>query len=142
MRLLKSLMAYSLKLTLAQILRLRASAAPANPDSDSWRVPQQDNPANIWRGHAAGKIAQREFSKHRLNITSVVIEQSDGSREFVNVGVKLDKSDAVTRSWVMKGLQTLLAEGRSVQIDLRLCGAARRVRMIDAVREQPSPLGG
>jgi hypothetical protein len=94
------------------------------------------------RGSTAGTIARREFSKDGLKITGVVIEQSDGTREFVNVDVNLDNSDMVTRSWVMKGLQTLLAEGRSVHLDLRLCGAAGRVEMIDAIREQPSRSGG
>ena len=87
-------------------------------------------------GTTAGKIARREFGKDGLKITGVVVEQPDGTREFVNVDVDLSKSDMVTTSWVMKGLQTLLAEGRSVQIDLRLCGAAGRVEMIDAIREQ------
>lgn len=63
-------------------------------------------------------------------------------REFVNIDVTLDKSDSLARSWIMNGLQTLLAEGRSVQIDVRLCGAAGRVKMIDAIREQQRALGG
>jgi hypothetical protein len=50
------------------------------------------------RGSTAGKIARREFSKDGLKITGVVIEQSDGTREFVNVDVNLDNSDMVTRS--------------------------------------------
>jgi hypothetical protein len=93
-------------------------------------------------GQETGKIVKREFGKDGLNLIGVVIEQPDGSREFINVEVDLDKTDNVTRSWVMKGLQSLLAEGRSVQIDVRLCGAAGRVKMIDAIRERPNPSGG
>ena len=93
-------------------------------------------------GKEAAKIIKREFSKDGLTLTGIVIELPDGSRGFVNIDVKLEKLDNATRSWVMKGLQTLLAEGQSVQIDVKLCGAAGRVMMIDAIRAQASALGG
>jgi hypothetical protein len=48
--------------------------------------------------------------------------------------VDLNNSDQVTRSWVMKGLQTLLAEGRSNEIGLRACGATGRVLELEAAR--------
>lgn len=92
-------------------------------------------------GQEAGKIIKREFSKDGLKMTGIVLEEPDGSRGFVNIDVSLDKLDNATRSWVVKGLQTLLAEGRSVKLSVKLCGAAGRVMMIDAIREA-SALGG
>jgi hypothetical protein len=69
-----------------------------------------------------------------LTLTGVVIEETDGSRDFVNVSVDLNDTDMVTRSWISRGLQTLLAEGRMAEFYVRLCGAAGRVEMLDAVR--------
>jgi hypothetical protein len=81
-----------------------------------------------------GKIAKREFSKDGLSLSGVVIEESDGNREYVNVGFELDKVDAVTKSWMMRGLHTLLAEGRSVEADIMACGASGRMKMLNAIR--------
>jgi hypothetical protein len=82
----------------------------------------------------AGRIAKREFAKDGLTLSGVVIEELDGSREYVNVGVELDKADAVTKSWMMRGLHTLLAEGRSVDADIMACGASGRMKMLNAIR--------
>jgi len=49
------------------------------------------------------------------------------------VDVKLDNVDMVTRSWVTRGLHTFLAEGRSPDLYIRLCGAAGRVEVLDAL---------
>jgi hypothetical protein len=81
-----------------------------------------------------GRIAKREFAKDGLSLSGVVIEEADGSREYVNVGVELDKADAVTKSWMMRGLHTLLAEGRSVDADIVACGASGRMKMLNAIR--------
>jgi hypothetical protein len=85
-------------------------------------------------GSLTGKIVHREFAKDGLSVTGFVIEAADGTRTFVNVDVDLNNSDQVTRSWVMKGLQTLLVEGRSTEIGFRACGAAGRVLELDAAR--------
>lgn len=82
----------------------------------------------------SGKVVQRKFGDDGLTVSGIVVEEPDGSRSFVNVEVHLDASDQATRTWVMKGLQTLLAEGRSSQISYRACGAAGRVLELDAVR--------
>jgi hypothetical protein len=98
------------------------SLSNLSPDSDCFGA------------QTAGKIVQRKFGEDGLTITGFIVETSDGSREFVNVSIKLDDLDNATRSWVVRGLQTLLAEGRSAEIYVRLCGAAGRVEMLDAVR--------
>jgi hypothetical protein len=85
-------------------------------------------------GSIAGTVVQRYFSDDGLMLTGVVVEASDGSRTFVNVNVDLQRSDMTTRSWVMRGLQTLLVEGRSAEVKVRACGAAGRVLGLDEVR--------
>jgi hypothetical protein len=82
----------------------------------------------------SGKIVKRHFRENGLTLSGFVIEGKDGTREFVNVTVDVEKLDAVTRSWVTRGLQILLVEGRSAEITVKACGAAGRVSMLDAVR--------
>jgi hypothetical protein len=77
---------------------------------------------------------KRQLGKDGLTLTGFVLEEPDGSREFINVNVKLDTMSMVTRSWVANGLHTLLAEGRSAEVYIRLCGAAGRVEVLDALR--------
>jgi hypothetical protein len=79
-----------------------------------------------------GKVVQRKFGEDAVTLTGVVIEAPDGSRDFVNVSVSLNDTDMATRSWIYRGLQTLL--GRMAEMYVRLCGAAGRVEMLDAVR--------
>jgi hypothetical protein len=38
------------------------------------------------------------------------------------------------KSWVMRGLHTLLTEGRSVEVDVMACGASGRVMMLNAIQ--------
>jgi hypothetical protein len=85
-------------------------------------------------GLVAGKIVRREFRKDGLTPTGIVVEASDGSRQFVNAYVELGSADNATRGWVLRGLQTLLSEGRFAEIYVRLCGAAGRVEVLDALR--------
>jgi len=61
---------------------------------------------------SAGKIAQRKFANDGLTMTGFVMENSDGSREFININsVRIGEVDRTTLSWVERGLHTLLAEG-------------------------------
>jgi hypothetical protein len=90
------------------------------------------------RGSYPVKVVKRKFDEDGLKLIGIVIEGDNGSREYVNVSVNFDKADMVTTSLVMNGLHTLLAEGRFVVIDVRFCGAAGRVQMIDGVREHQS----
>jgi len=82
----------------------------------------------------AGRITKRKFAEDGLTLSGVVIEEPDGNRQYVNVGVELDKADNVTRSWMMRGLNTLLAEGRAVNADIMACGASGRMKMLNAIR--------
>jgi hypothetical protein len=88
---------------------------------------------NCSAGKTVGKIVKREFANDGLKLSGFVIEGPDGSREFINAIVDLDKTDATTKSWVMRGLHTLLTEGRSVEVDIMACGASGRVMMLNAI---------
>ena len=90
--------------------------------------------SECWGARAAGKIVKRQFGNDGLTLTGFVLEEPDGSREFINVEVKLDILDAATRSWIANGLHALLAEGRSAETYIRLCGAAGRVVVLDALQ--------
>ncbi len=109
---------YQLDVTNTKLLSL----SNLSPDSDCW---------GAW---TTGKVVKRQFGEDGLTLKGVVLEEPDGSREFINVDVGLDKIDMATRSWVANGLHTLLAEGRSAEAYIRLCGAAGRVEMLDALR--------
>ncbi len=98
------------------------SLSNLSPDSDCW---------GAW---TTGKVVKRQFGEDGVTLKGVVLEEPDGSREFINVDVSLDKIDMATRSWVANGLQTLLAKGRSAEAYIRLCGAAGRVEMLDALQ--------
>lgn len=85
------------------------SLSNLSPDTDCW---------GAW---TIGKVVKRQFAKDGLTLKGFILEGQDGSREFVNVEVKLDSLNAATRSWVPNGLQTLLAEGRLAEAYIRLC---------------------
>ena len=67
-------------------------------------------------------------------MTGIILQAEDGSREFINVDVDTNNLDAVTKSWVLRGLQSLLLEGRSVVLNLKSCGASGRASYVEAVR--------
>jgi hypothetical protein len=84
---------------------------------------------------SAGKIVQRKVANDGITMTGFVMENSDGSREFINVNsIPIGEVDRATVSWVERGLHTLLAERRLAEIYVRLCGASGRVQMLDAVQ--------
>jgi hypothetical protein len=86
-------------------------------------------------GGFEGYVVQRRFDENYGTVLQgFVIEEQDGSREYINVVTKgLDDAGAVTRVWVLQGLQTLLSVGSSVKVEVLLCGAAGRVMLLDRV---------
>ena len=81
-----------------------------------------------------GTVVKRNFDTDGIAITGFVLEEPDGTREFVNVSLALDNANMVTRGWVMRGVQTLLAVGRTTVVAIKACGAAGRVLQLDAAR--------
>jgi len=90
--------------------------------------------SDCWGARTTGKVVKRQFGEDGITLKGVVLEGLDGSREFINVDVRLDNVDMATSSWVSRGLHTLLAEGRSAEAYIQLCGAAGRVEMLDALQ--------
>ena len=84
-------------------------------------------------GRLIGLVVGRQFDKQNVVVSGVTVEGQQGERTFVNVDVDLNNVNMATRSWVVRGLQTLLKEGNRVLLGVKLCGAAGRVMMIDAV---------
>ena len=83
-----------------------------------------------------GRIAKREFDKKGVVITGVVIEDASGARAFINVDpswLNSPQLSTVARDSISTGLQTLLREGRQVDLVIRRCGAAGRVLTLDEV---------
>ena len=80
-----------------------------------------------------GKVIRREFAIDALTLTGVVIEQVDGSREFVNIDIP-DGLSMAELDLAHHGLLTLLKQGRLVRATVRLCGAGGRVMELDAVK--------
>ena len=81
-----------------------------------------------------GVIVARQFDKLGMVVNGVTIEGADGERTYANVAVDPNSMNMVTKSWVIRGLQTLLKEGNRVSLGIKLCGMAGRVVMIDSVR--------
>ena len=84
-----------------------------------------------------GKVVKRQFDDGAILVTGFVMENPDGSRDFVNVGVDTKNLSMNARGWIARGLQTLLAEGHVVDAVVKLCGAAGHILDLDAVREVP-----
>jgi hypothetical protein len=61
------------------------------------------------------------------------LENTDGTREFVNVQISEDLSMAARRI-VIPGLQRLVREGRTVHGRVKLCGAAGRVEVLEEIK--------
>jgi len=83
-----------------------------------------------------GRVAKREFDERGLVITGLVIEQASGARLYINVDRSWLDSPQLTmvaRNQILMGLQTLLKEGRQVDLVVGRCGAAGRVLILEEV---------
>jgi len=80
-----------------------------------------------------GKVIKRQFADNGVVVTGFVLENTDGTREFVNVEVSEDLSMAARRI-VIRGLQRLVGEGRTVHGRVKLCGAAGRVEVLEEIK--------
>jgi hypothetical protein len=80
-----------------------------------------------------GTIVKREFAPDALTLTGIVIEVSDGTREFINVEIPKELNMAL-RGNVYRGLQQLTRIGRKANGRAFACGVAGRVQTLDAIR--------
>ncbi|WP_404292412.1 hypothetical protein ACD578_08945 [Microvirga sp. RSM25] len=82
-----------------------------------------------------GRVVKRSFDENGIVVQMFTIEESSGERSLINIDTaQLDEASMVARGWVVKGLQTLLREGQQVSVRIKLCGAAGRVVLADAIR--------
>jgi hypothetical protein len=81
-----------------------------------------------------GVIVARQFDASGIVVTGVTLEEADGARHYANVAVEVDSMNMATKSWVIRGLQTLLKEGSRVSLGVKLCDNAGRFVMVDSVR--------
>jgi hypothetical protein len=84
-----------------------------------------------------GKVVTRQFEDDRITIDGFVIEHADGSRNFINVSADMKGLSLNASGWIIRGLQTLLAEGHTVDVVVKFCGVAGHILNLDAVRAVP-----
>lgn len=83
----------------------------------------------------AGRVVKRSFDQNGIWVQSLTVEERGGARTYINVDtISIDTASRVAMSWAANGLQTLAREGRQVSLGVKLCGAAGRVIMLDAIR--------
>jgi hypothetical protein len=82
-----------------------------------------------------GKVVERDFEKDGVSVSSITLEENDGSRTLINLSFKRDDVDQATLGWLIQGLQRLSRMGNTVQVRVKLCGAAGRVLMLDQISE-------
>ena len=80
-----------------------------------------------------GTIVKRDFAPDAVKLIGIVVEASDGTREFINVSIPEDLNMAL-RGNVYRALQVLTRTGRRVSGRTFACGAAGRVQDLDAIR--------
>lgn len=79
----------------------------------------------------SGVVAGRQFAADDFTLSSFIWENTDGSRQYVNVQVPGDMSRALS-SKVLSGLQTLLRVGRRFSAVVQSCspGAATFITLM------------
>jgi hypothetical protein len=73
-----------------------------------------------------------------MMVEGFVLEHPDGSRDFINVEADIKGASMNASGWITRGLQTLLAEGHTVEVVVKFCGVAGHFVMLDAIREVPA----
>ncbi len=84
-----------------------------------------------------GVVIKRQFEDDRVSIAGLILELSDGSRDFINVDVDHTGLTSNASGWIIRGLETLLTQGRVVDVSVKACSLDYIINL-DAVREVPS----
>jgi hypothetical protein len=84
-----------------------------------------------------GTVVKRQFEDDRVSVAGFVLELPDGSRDFINVDVDHTGLTLNASGWIIRGLQTLLAQGHVVDVTVKSCSVAGYTVSLDAVREVP-----
>jgi hypothetical protein len=70
-------------------------------------------------------IVKRDFADDAIKLTGITVENSDGTRMFINVEIPSDLNMTTLRN-VIDGLQRLTKVGRYAKGRIYACGAAGR----------------
>jgi hypothetical protein len=81
----------------------------------------------------SGKVAQTNFENDGVTINGVVLEQPDGERSYINIEIPSDISISEVKM-VIQGLHSILRQGQTVTCEMRRCGAAGRVMVLESVK--------
>jgi gag-polyprotein putative aspartyl protease len=88
-------------------------------------------------GSLEGKIAKVNFDDKGVIPQSVVLEDDDGERSFINIDrLSLDDPgmNMADLGWIVQGLQTLLRPNWYIRGSAFWCGAAGRVVVLDGIQ--------
>lgn len=84
---------------------------------------------------AIGRIVAVKYNEMQTLPIAFTIEHSSGERTLINVDVdEFMNSSRLAQGWVGQALQKMVRKGRTVSLGVKLCGAAGRVVMLDAIR--------
>jgi hypothetical protein len=68
-----------------------------------------------------GVVIKRQFEEDRVSIAGLILELPDGSRHFINVDVDHTGLTLNASGWIIRGLETLLTQGRVVDVSVKSC---------------------
>ena len=74
-----------------------------------------------------GVVVKRTFAANAIDLTAVVLEESSGERNLIDIDPLPDDVPAVERGWIVSGLQKMLKKGNRATVYFWACGAAGRV---------------
>ena len=93
-----------------------------------------NDPAECWPATLDGKVVSRKFADDGITLVGIVIEDSSGQREYVNVDpIRKEKLNRVDLGYVMSGLQKMTKVGNAVNGSVMLCGASGGVEFLDSI---------
>ena len=83
-----------------------------------------------------GVVIKRQFEDDRVSVAGLLLELPDGSRDFINVDVDHTGLTLNASGWIIRGLETLLTQGRVVDVSVK-SSSFDYIMNLEAVREVP-----
>jgi hypothetical protein len=86
-----------------------------------------------------GEIVYVKFNEEQtMPVGGTLLDNLD-QRLYFNIMPVDDVWGMSTRGWLVSGYQKLIHKGKHVELTLKMCGAAGRVMILDAVKELEKP---
>ncbi|TPI31516.1 hypothetical protein FJ414_23445 [Mesorhizobium sp. B3-1-6] len=86
-------------------------------------------------GRASGRIVAVRYNEMQTVPVLFTIAEKSGERTLINIDVdELQNASMLAQGWVVPALQKMVRKGRTVNLGIKLCGAAGRVIMLDAIK--------